>query len=119
MQESNENKTVTNESPELSQEPTQTSNPAFPRLGVRELEATYEMLVHARAAIRANVHWRGEDLEPMAMLQTMLGMQEGQYRSQLEQARQRETVAMKQAKEAIKQAGGKVNGEPSPVPTSA
>lgn len=108
-----------NKQPELnvSPEPSQEPSPAFnaglsnQKFGIREIEATYEMLVHAKAAINRNDHWSGEDLESMAMLKAMIAQMESQYRSQLEQARALEKETRKKIKEEITKAGGQINGE--------
>lgn len=112
MQDSNTSKPELNvlseQSPELST-PSGSNGHAL-KMGINEIQSTYEMVIGARKAIRNNEHWHGEDLENMAMLQIMLRNMENQYRSQLELARRNEKEAMKRAKEEIQNAGGVING---------
>jgi len=87
-----------------------TNKPFIPEMSVRDIQATYEMIVGARAAIRRNEHWTGEDLEAMAMLGQMLKNMEVQYREQLDKAKRNEADNFKRTKADIEARGGKING---------
>ncbi len=99
-------------SPETQAPPPPTNNPPpfVPRLGLREITATLEMIIGSRRAIRVNEHWRGEDLEPMAMLLQMLGGMEGQYRAQKDKADADEKALRKKMVTELKEAGVPLNG---------
>lgn len=81
----------------------------MPQLGVRELNATWEMLVEFKNAIRNNDHWRGDQVQAVAMGLQMIMTLEGQYRSQLEVAKQRQKENAKSIKDQIEKGGGVVS----------
>jgi hypothetical protein len=83
-----------------------------PRIGLREITATYEMLVNFKTAI-LSVDWPGEFVQAVAMGLEMVKTMETQSRGQVEMARQNEEEMKRRAKEAIKQQGGTINGQPA------
>lgn len=112
-QELENNSSETNILPEPSPELSQPSNtPFIPRMGLKEITQTWEMLVKFRRAIEDKF---GAELEAIAMGLAMVKQMEAQYRVQVDVA----TEAKKRAKEAVKNAGGSINGEKSPSPISA
>jgi|SRR5690242_18649563 len=125
MQDSENNKPDSTEStepsPELSPQPGSDTKPLNvpPGMGLREINATYEMLVRFKEAVRDNT-WPGDTVQAVAMGLQMIITLEGQYRGQVERMRAMEKEAVKRAKQAINDAGGQVNGENgqiSPTPT--
>lgn len=91
----------------------QAANPFIPKLGLRELRATWEMLTKFGRAIKENEHWSGKDVEAVAMGLTMIKQMGAQYHVQVEIA-QREAESEKQRiKKQIKAQGGKIYGNGS------
>jgi hypothetical protein len=80
--------------------------PFIPHLGLKELTATWEMLMGFRLAIRRNQNWHGEDVQAVAMGLEMITQMEHQYRAQVELARNREKEDMRKTREAINEIGG-------------
>lgn len=74
------------------------------------------MLVKFKSAIEENAHWQGSDVQAVAMGLEMVKQMERQYRSQVEVARRSEEESRRRAKDAIKEAGGVINGEPATSP---
>lgn len=107
--ESNDNNPKISESPAPSLESTPPSNGFIPPMSVKDIQATYEMLVNFKAAIRNN-KWDGSDTAAVAMGLMMIAQMESQYRSQLDRAMQQDKIMAQKAREAIKQAGGEING---------
>ncbi len=103
-------------SPEDFQGRKESNNSFIPNLGVRELTATWEMLVSFKKAIKDNAHWRGEDVQAVAMGLQMIMTMEGQYRAQLEMAKQREKENVQAIKDNIVQGGRTVHAK-SGAPT--
>lgn len=81
---------------------------SFPKLAIKELEATYEMLVGFKKAVLSQ-KWEGPDVQNVAMGLMWINQMEIDHRNKLEVARREQKEAIKKAQEAIKQAGGKVN----------
>lgn len=81
-------------------------------MGLREITATYEMLVGFKDAIKRN-RWEGTDCQFVAMGLQMVITMESQYRGQMERMRILEKEAVKRARQAIKEAGGQVHGDPA------
>lgn len=104
IQDSNE----TNDSLEPSNELSPPSG-FSPKLGVREIQATWEMLVKFKQAIK-NAHWSGEEVQAVAMGLQMVMQMEAQYLGQLEAAKREQKEALKNAKIKIQEIGGQVNG---------
>lgn len=91
MQELKDNKPEVNGSAEQSPEPSQPSNaPFIPKMPLREVQATRDMLSRFREAIEQNEHWSGHDVQAVAMGLEMVKRMEGQYNVQVEEARKRE-----------------------------
>lgn len=109
-------KPETNELPEQSPEPSPASEPeqqapiAPPGMGLREITATYEMLVAFKEAVKRNT-WPGDTVQAIAMGIQMVVTLESQYRGQMERMRVLEKDAVKRARQAIKDAGGQVHGD--------
>ncbi len=123
MQESENNSNET--SPELSPEPSDnrpspSAEPqgVFPaNVSLREIQATWEMLVQFKAAIRENDYWPGDKLEAVAMGLSMITRMEAQYRVQVEMARIREKEQSRVARASIQAQGGTVNGATENIPS--
>jgi len=111
------------ESPAPSPEPTQpplnegmpqgAPSPFIPKMGVRELRATWEMLVKFGRAIEGNDHWSGKDVDAVAMGLMMIKQMSAQYHVQLDVAEREEKMRLQRVKDQIKANGGKINGEPA------
>jgi hypothetical protein len=57
-------------------------------MGLPEIQATWDMLVQFKNAIRRNQHWAGDEVSAVAMgLQWVVNM-ESQYRGLLERSRE-------------------------------
>lgn len=117
MQDSENSNPPITDSQEPLPEPSR-PNDIFGGAGIREIQATYEMIVASKKAINQNDNWRGEDLQAMAMLMAMLSQMEVQYRAKLENLRSEEKEALRRAREEIRKAGGQVNGDTSSVPAN-
>lgn len=89
------------------------SNPFIPNLGVRELTATWEMLVAFKKAIQENDHWCGQDVQAVAMGLQMIMTMESQYRIQMDMAKQREKQNAAAIKDQIAANGGVINAKNS------
>ena len=101
------NKPELNES--LAPSPAPSANAFIPPMSVKDIQATYEMLVNFKAAIRNN-KWDGSDTAAVAMGLMMIAQMEAQYSSQLERAKKQDKEMAQKAREAIQNAGGQVNG---------
>ncbi len=105
------NELETNESPEPSPAPSTPSNSFIPTMSTKDVKATWEMLVKFKEAIRGTM-WGGDVVQEVAMGLIMISQMEGQYRSNYDQAMKRDAESAKNAKDAIKKAGGVIqNGE--------
>lgn len=90
MQESNESKPEANASAEPLTEPSQPSEiPFIPKMGVRELRATWEMLANFKEAI-LSVEWPGAYVQAVAMGLEMIKRMEINSRGQFELAKKNE-----------------------------
>lgn len=79
-------------------------------MGVREVTATWEMLVQFKEAV-LNVEWPGQYVRAVAMgLELIKGM-EIQYRAQIEMLKAQEKQQAQDAKKNIEAMGGKINGQ--------
>lgn len=87
-----------------------TGNPFIPKMGVREITATWAMLVQFKKAI-LSVNWPGEYLQAVAMGLEMIKQMEAQYHVQKEMAEKAADAERKKIREQIKNSGGNVNGE--------
>lgn len=117
MQDSENSNPQKNESPEPLQEPSPRPSPFMPKLGLRELNATWEMLVKFQRAIEGNQHWGGTEVEAVAMGLTMIRQMSAQYSVQLEVAIKESEAQKRKVKEGIKLAGGSINEKvPEPTP---
>ncbi len=119
MQDSENNKPDANESPAPSTEPT-LNNPFIPKLGLKELRATWEMLVKFGKAIEENDHWSGSEAEAVAMGLMMIRQMAAQYHVQVDVAERQQKEQGEKLKAQIKAQGGKINGtvNPDPAPLS-
>lgn len=89
------------------------NNPFIPRMGLKELTLTWEMLVKFSRAIEENDHWSGKEVEAVALGLTMIKQMAGQYHVQVEMARKHHEDQKRKLKDQIKAQGGTVNGEPA------
>ncbi len=92
------------------------SNQLFiPKLDIRELQATWEMLVAFKQAIHQNDHWSGKDTQAVAMGLQMIMTMESHYRGQLEMAKERDKQNAKAIKDQIAKGGGVINAKAQTV----
>lgn len=102
-------------SPEPSMPPdNRPQAPFIPNMGLREVTATWEMLVNFKKAV-LSVQWPGDTVQAVAMGLEMIRMMEGQYRVQVEMAREHAKNQEKKAREEIANAGGRIDGITDPV----
>lgn len=93
--------------------PPQAGNPFIPKMGARELRATWDMLVRFGRAIRENDHWSGKNVDAVAMGLMMITQMAGQYKVQVDVAELEAKAQAQKIKDQIKAQGGKINGEPN------
>lgn len=124
MQDSENKNPDVPESPAPSPEPTQppldetlppppAGNPFIPKMGARELRATWEMLTRFGRAIESNDHWSGKDADAIAMGLMMIKQMAAQYHVQVDVAEREAKAQAQRIKDQIKAQGGKINGEHS------
>lgn len=107
MQDSENSKPENVESSEqLSEQSTQQSS--IPEMPLDQMRQSHDMLIGFREGVREG-SYQGRHLIKIAQGLMFLDKMIGQCAGQIEVAKQREKEMMKKAKEAIKDAGGKIH----------